>query len=197
MAVTSTHANTPVDLCSRALILIGAEPITSFEDGTTEALVSVNMYEDVVRTSLVNTRWRFATNQAILNLLTAAPTGRYDRAYQLPSGYLMVHTATVEDNIIDYQIYGDKLFADTSASDTVILDYTFRANELEFPSYFTIAVEYALAMVFATSIARDASLAALMEKQATNAMAKARSLDSQQQTTRKLVTSRFITNTRS
>jgi hypothetical protein len=197
MAVTSTHANTPVDLCSRALILIGAEPITSFEDGTTEALVSVNMYEDVVRTSLVNTRWRFATNQAILNLLTAAPTGRYDRAYQLPSGYLMVHTATVEDNIIDYQIYGDKLFADTSASDTVILDYTFRANELEFPSYFTIAVEYALAMVFATSIARDASLAALMEKQATNAMAKARSLDSQQQTTRKLVTSRFITNRRS
>ena len=197
MAVTSTHANTPVDLCSRALILIGAEPITSFEDGTTEALVSVNMYEDVVRTSLVNTRWRFATNQAILNLLTAAPTGRYDRAYQLPSGYLMVHTATVEDNIIDYQIYGDKLFADTSASDTVILDYTFRANELDFPSYFTIAVEYALAMVFATSIARDASLAALMEKQATNAMAKARSLDSQQQTTRKLVTSRFITNRRS
>ena len=83
MAVTSTHANTPVDLCSRALILIGAEPITSFEDGTTEALVSVNMYEDVVRTSLVNTRWRFATNQAILNLLTAAPTGRYDRAYQI------------------------------------------------------------------------------------------------------------------
>ena len=197
MAVTSTHANTPVDLCSRALILIGAEPITSFEDGTTEALVSVNMYEDVVRTSLVNTRWRFATNQAILNLLTAAPTGRYDRAYQLPSGYLMVHTATVEDNIIDYQIYWDKLFADTSSSDTVILDYTFRANELEFPSYFTIAVEYALAMVFATSIARDASLAALMEKQATNAMAKARSLDSQQQTTRKLVTSRFITNRRS
>ncbi len=197
MAVSSTHANTPIDICSRALILIGAEPITSFEDGTTEALVSVNMYEDVIRTSLVNTRWRFATNQAVLNLITSEPTGRYDRAYQLPSGYLMVHTATVEDNIIDYQIYGDKLFADTSASDTVILDFTFRANELDFPSYFTIAVEYALAMVFATSVARDASLAALMEKQATSAMAKARSLDSQQQTTRKLVTSRFITNRRS
>ena len=197
MAVSSTHANTPIDICSRALILIGAEPITSFEDGTTEALVSVNMYEDVIRTSLVNTRWRFATNQAVLNLITSEPTGRYDRAYQLPSGYLMVHTATVEDNIIDYQIYGDKLFADTSASDTVILDFTFRANELDFPSYFTIAVEYALAMVFATSVARDASLAALMEKQATSAMAKARSLDSQQHTTRKLVTSRFITNRRS
>jgi len=51
--------------------------------------------------------------------------------------------------------------------------------------------------VFATSIARDATLAALMEKQAISAMAKARSLDSQQQTARKLSTSRFISNRRS
>ena len=109
----------------------------------------------------------------------------------------MVHTATVRDNIIDYQIYGDKLYADTSASDQVVLDYTYRADEQDWPSYFTIAVEYSLATVFATSIARDSSLAGLMEKQATTAMAKARSLDSQQQTTRKLVTSRFITNRRS
>lgn len=197
MAVSSTHANTPIDICARALILIGADPITSFDDGTTESLVSVNMYEDVARTSLVNTRWRFSTNQSVLNLLSAAPTGRYDRAYQLPTGYLMVHTATVRDNIIDYQIYGDKLYADTSASDQVVLDYTYRADEQDWPSYFTIAVEYSLAMVFATSIARDSTLASLMEKQATSAMAKARSLDSQQQTTRKLVTSRFITNRRS
>lgn len=197
MAVSSTHANTPIDICARALILVGADPITSFDDGTTESLVSVNMYEDVARTSLVNTRWRFSTNQSVLNLLSAAPTGRYDRAYQLPTGYLMVHTATVRDNIIDYQIYGDKLYADTSASDQVVLDYTYRADEQDWPSYFTIAVEYSLAMVFATSIARDSTLASLMEKQATTAMAKARSLDSQQQTTRKLVTSRFITNRRS
>jgi hypothetical protein len=197
MAVSSTHANTPIDICSRALILIGAEPITSFDDGTTEALVSVNMYEDVARTSLVNTRWRFATNQAVLNLLTDAPTGRYERAYQLPSGYLMVHAATVNDSFIDYQIYGDKLYSDTDTSDQVVLDFSYRADEIDWPSYFTISVEYALAMVFATSIARDATLAALMEKQAISAMAKARSLDSQQQTARKLSTSRFISNRRS
>ena len=31
MAVTSTPANSAIDICARALILIGAEPITSFE----------------------------------------------------------------------------------------------------------------------------------------------------------------------
>jgi len=47
MAVTSTSADSPVDVSSRALILIGAEPITSFDDGNNEALVSIKLYRDV------------------------------------------------------------------------------------------------------------------------------------------------------
>ena len=195
--MASTTADSPIDICARALILIGADPITSFNDGTTEALVSVNMYEDVARAALVNSRWRFSTNQAVLNLLTAAPTGRYDRAYQLPNDLLMLHAVTVQDLPIEYQIYGSKVFADTDPNDVVIADYTYRAEEEDWPSYFTLAVEYALAVVFATSIARDSSLASLMKTQANEAMAKARSLDSQQQTARKLVTSRFIAERRS
>ena len=197
MAVTSIASNSPIDICAKALILIGADPITSFSEGTTEALVSVNMYEDVARASLVNTRWRFATNQAVLNRLTAAPTGRYDNAYQLPTDNLMVHAVTVSDLPIEYQIYGDKVYADTSTSDVVIADYSFRAGEENWPSYFVIAVEYALATIFASSIARDANLANIMENQAQRAMAKARNLDAQQQTTRKLTTSRFISERRS
>lgn len=193
----STTADSSIDICARALILIGADPITSFNDGTTEALVSVNMYEDVARAALVNSRWRFATNQAILNLLSAAPTGRYDRAYQLPNDLLMLHAVTVQDLPIEYQIYGDKVYSDTDPTDVVIADYSYRAKEEDWPSYFTLAVEYALSVVFATSIARDASLASLMKTQANEAMAKARSLDSQQQTARKLVTSRFIAERRS
>ena len=195
--VTSTASNTAVDISSRALILIGAEPITSFGDGTTESLVTSNLYEDIVRTALVNARWRFSTNQAVLNLLSDAPTGRYDKAYQLPADNLMVHSVTVNDNLIDYQLYGDKVFADTTDSDEVIADYTFRADESAFPAYFTLAVTYALAIPLALSIARDASLANAITQQASQLMAKARSIDAQQQTTRKLVTSRFITNRRS
>ena len=197
MALTSSTADTPLDICSRALILIGAEPISSFDDGTTEATVAVNMYEDVVQSALVNSRWRFATNQKVINRLTDAPTGRYDYAYQLPSDMIMLHGATVNGNLIEYQVYGDKLFADTTETDTVIVDYSFRASEVDFPSYFTLAVEFSLAIIFATSIARDASLASLMTERAESSMAKARSLDSQQQTTRKLETSRFLTARRS
>ena len=197
MTLIPVAADSPLDICSRSLILIGAEPISSFDDGSTEALVCVNLYEDLVRTSLTNTRWRFATNQQVLNRLTNEPTGRYDQAYQLPTDSIMVHALTVNDNNIDYQLYGDNAFANTSTADVVIADYTFRVSEIHFPSYFTIAVTFSLAVVLATSIARDASLAQLMTVRADGAMAKARSLDSQQQTTRVLETTRFLTARRS
>ena len=192
----STPADTDIDVCSRALILIGAEPITSFADGTNEALVASNMYEDIARSALVNTRWRFATNQAVLNRLTAPPTGRYDAAYQLPTGWLMTHVVTVNDTPIEYQTYGDKLFCDEPTTSELVLDYTYRALEIDWPSYFTVAVEYELAAVFAGSLARDQQLVQLMQQQAARSMMKARNLDAQQQTTRKLTTTRFIANRR-
>ena len=194
--MTSTPANSAIDICSRALILIGAEPITSFNDDTSEALIAGNMYEDIARTNLTSTRWRFATNQAVLNRLTDAPTGRFDSAYQLPD-YLFLHAVTVRDLQIEYNVYGNKVFCDADASDELIADYTYRASEVDWPSYFSVCVEYAMAVVFATALIRDTSLSNLMSNQYEFLMAKARSTDSQQQTTRKIVTSRFITNRRS
>jgi hypothetical protein len=195
--MTSTKANSALDIASRALVLIGAEPITSFDSSSTEALVASNMYEDTVRASLSMSRWRFATEQAVLNQLTDVPTGRFDMAHQLPSDLLVLHAVTVNDNRIQYSMYGDKIFSDSTANETLVADYTFRADEVNFPSYFTMAVEYSLASIFATAIARDDGLMNLMERKANVLMAQARNLDSQQQTTRRLTTSRFITDRRS
>lgn len=195
--MASTSANSGVDIASRALILIGADPITSFDSDTTEALVASNLYEDMVRTALCNSRWRFSTNQAVMNRLSDVPTGRFDQAYQLPNGTLMVHAVTVNDNLIEYTVYGDKVYSNSSPSDQLIVDFTFRALEQDFPSYFTLAVEYALASAFAMSIARDDGMATMLERKAQLLMQQARTLDSQQQTTRKLTTNRFITNRRS
>ena len=106
-----------------------------------------NLYEDTVRTALCASRWRFATNQEALNQLTAAPTGRFDIAHQLPHDLLMLHAVTVEGNLIEYTIYGNKLFHNTTTSNPVVADYTFRAQEENFPSYFTLAVEYSCLII--------------------------------------------------
>ena len=192
--MASTASNSALDIASRALVLIGAEPITSFEGSSNEALVASNMYEDVVRSSLCVCRWRFATEHAVLNQLTDTPTGRFDIAHQLPSNLLMLHAVTVNDNKIQYTVYGDKVFSDQTTNDVLIADYTFRAEEVDFPSYFALAVQYSLASVFATAIARDDKLMEMMEVKAERLMAKARNLDGQQQTSRVLTTTRFRTN---
>jgi hypothetical protein len=195
--MTSTRANSAIDIASRALVLIGAEPITSFDDSSTEGLVATNMYEDTVRAMLSTARWRFATEQSTLAQLSDAPTGRFDIAHQLPSDLLVLHGITVNDNLIDFTVYGDKVFSNSTSSDTLIADFTFRADEINFPSYFSLALQYSLASIFATSIARDDGLMQIMETKANLLMAKARNIDAQQQTTRRLATSRFITNRRS
>ena len=190
-------ANTPIKVCSRALILIGEEGIASFADGTAQSDVADAMYEDIARTALTNTRWRFATQQAQLSRLAAAPTGRYDAAYQLPGDLLMLSAVTVNDHPIKYDTYGDKVYCDASVTDVLIADYIYRADEADWPPFFTLAVEYSMAAVFAVSIARDAQMSQMMEQKAQFHMMQARRLDSQQQTNRKLNTSRFIAQRRS
>ena len=190
-------ANTPVKICSRASLLIGGEAIQSFDDGTAEATICDAMYEDMARSALTNSRWRFATDQAVLNRLAEAPTGRWSAAYQLPSESIMLSGVTVNDFPIKYDSYGSKVFCDSSETEALVADYVFRANESDWPPYFVTAVEYVMAAVLAVSVARDSQLATLMEQKANYQMTQARRLQSQTQTTRKLNTSRFIAERRS
>jgi len=192
-----TSASSSLDIANRALILVGANTISSFDEDSEEGRVSNSMYEDMIRTLLISSRWRFATKQAQLNLLTATPQGRYTRKYQLPSDYLMLHAITVNDLVIEYNVYEDEVYADTSEADVLIADYTFRTAETNFPSYFIMLAEYRLATILATALSRDEQMASLFDVQTTRLAQQAKTLDSQQQTTRKLVTSRFITDRRS
>lgn len=192
-----TVANTPIKICSRASLLIGGDAIQSFSDGTAEASVCDAMYEDMARSALTNSRWRFATDQAVLNRLAETPTGRWTAAYQLPSELIMLSAVTINEVPIKYDVYGSKVYCDESAGMELIADYVFRADESTWPPYFVTAVEYMMAAVLAVSVARDAQLASLMEQKADLQMRQARRLHSQQQTTRKLNTSRFIAERRS
>ena len=193
----STVANTPIKICSRASLLIGGDAIQSFSDGTAEASVCDAMYEDMARSALTNSRWRFATDQSVLNRLAEEPTGRWTAAYQLPSELIMLSAVTINEVPIKYDVYGSKVYCNESATSELIADYIFRAEESTWPPYFTTAVEYMMAAVLAVSVARDAQLASLMEQKADLQMRQARRLHSQQQTTRKLNTSRFIAERRS
>lgn len=204
--MASTASTTPLNICARALVLIGADQISSFDDVTVEGTVSTAMYEDMVRSTLASHRWRFATKQVALVANGTDPVSRFDSAYTLPSDALSVSAVTINDCPIEYDIYTNYIDAvsddtiiacDATANDTVVIDYIVRRDEASWPAYFTTAMTYVMAHVFSLSIARDGQMAQVMEGRASVLLAKARSLDSQQQTTRKLRTSRFISQRRS
>jgi hypothetical protein len=171
--------------------MIGASPITSFTDGTTEATVAANLYEDTVRDLLSRHRWRFATGQTQLSRLTTVPDARWDAAYQLPADMLLLHAVTITDDNIAFDRYQDMVYCNATSEDAVYADYTFRANESLWPPYFTTGVEYQLASIFAYSVAAQDQLSDLFEKRALRHMTMARSIDSQSQTTRRLNVQRF------
>jgi len=191
------RADSALDICSRASLLIGGDAISAFDAGTAEAEVANAVYEDITVAALTGSRWRFATKQAELTRNATAPTSRWDAAYDFPADLLMLNTVTVNDIVIEYDIYGDQVYTNATSTETVVADYSYRALEADWPSYFTLAVQFQIASMLALSVARDATLAGAMEAQGERQMIKARRLDSQQQTTRKLDTSRIIAQRRS
>ena len=183
---------TSIDICARALILIGASPITSFNDGTTEAIVADNLYSDTVKDILSRHRWRFSTGQSQLSRLVDAPDAKWDAAYQLPADCLLVHGVYVNESPIEFDRYQDMIYCNAVDTDEVYLDYIFNASEDLWPPYFVTLVTFQLASIFGYSVAQNEVLSDAFEKRAIRQFALARNLDSQSQTNKKLPVDRFI-----
>jgi len=193
-------ATTKIDICARALVMIGASPITSFSDGTTESTVSSNLYLDTIKNILSSYRWRFASKQAQLSRLTDAPDHKWDSAYQLPSDLVGIHGIFINDMPIKFERYGDMVYNNAVSTDKVYADYTFYDEtasnpEQFFPAYFIFTAELSLASIFAFAVAQNTTLSDALEVKAQRQLAIAKNLDAQQRTSSRLRVTRF-NNTR-
>ena len=193
-------ATTKIDICARALVMIGASPITSFTDGTTESTVASNLYEDTIKNILSSYRWRFASKQAQLSRLTDAPDHKWDAAYQLPAELVGLHGIFVNDMPIKFERYGDMVYNDAVSTDKVYADYTYydttASNPEEFfPPYFIFTAELSLASIFAYAVAQNTDLSNALEVKANRQLAIAKNIDAQQRTSSRLRVTRF-NNTR-
>jgi len=181
-------ALTDVTIASRAMVLAGIGQISDFDNEDTPSVVANELYETIITAALTTTRWRFATGQQQLQRNTAAPEARWDASYQMPTNpqILLLHAVTVLDYTIKYDRYEDKIYCDAVEDDVVIADYTYRPNVTEWPPYFTKAVIFELASIFAAAIATKVTLADALGRQAEMWYTKARNAEAQSQTTRKI-----------
>lgn len=170
-----------VALSSRALIRIGAAPITSFSDGTAESEIANALYAPVRDAVLSAYPWTFATKQAALVQLSEGPVSDFTYAYQLPIDFLRAISAGVgsRGRGLRYQIVGTELHTNSAE---VILTYIYRPDEASFPPFFDQALIARLAAEFTIPVTENTSRGEAMFKLARDEYEYARQIDAQQDT---------------
>jgi hypothetical protein len=172
-----------IALCSRALLKIGAQPVASLEEGTAEAEVAANLYPGLRDALLASFPWSFATTQATLPRLAAAPVADWLYAFQMPADLLRVLSAGSPylGSGLAYHVLGQHLHCN---AEQVTLSYIRRPDESAFPAFFAEALVARLAAEFCLPLTEDASRARLLFDLADSLLRSARNTDSQQATPR-------------
>ncbi len=170
-----------IELCSSALIKLGADGISSFEDGTAEARVAARLYP-LVRDAMLSAHpWSFATKQVELAQLAGGPITDFAYAYQLPNDFLNALSAGGHGRGrgLVYQVINRQLHTNAAS---VVLTYIFRPSEGDFPAYFIMALVTRLAAEFCLPLTEDASRADRFTRLSENELRLAKLVDSQQDT---------------
>lgn len=155
--------DTDLSICSDALIMLGAAPISSFTEGTDAAQACDRLYPDLRDSLLSRYPWSWTYKKTSLGRLATAPINEFKYAYQLPGNILsgvqaVFETSASNQNPINdgWEIYGDQLYTDL---ETVFIDYQETISESRMPVYFVHLLRNALAGELGIVITDQASKA--------------------------------------
>ncbi len=141
--------DTSLSICSDALIMLGAQPLTSFADGSDAAQACDRLYPDLRDTIISKYPFSWSYQKVQLARLAAAPINEWAYAYQLPGD--MISGVRALFNTSDtgarplrqgWEIYGDQVYTD---EETVYIDYQTSVDETKMPYYFVHLLRHAMA----------------------------------------------------
>lgn len=139
--------DTDIKICSDALLMLGANPISSFTEGTDEANICDRLYPDIKIKTLASYPWSFSFKKVQLARLITTPTNEYKYQYQMPSDMVGVPRAVYDTADIggpvrrEYRLMGDKILTDY---EKVYIDYQYNVAEFALPHYFVQLLKYQL-----------------------------------------------------
>jgi len=147
--------DTKLSICSDALIMLGAAPLSSFSDGTDEAQVADRLYDDVRDTLLMQYPYSWTLRKKKLARLASGPINEWRYKYQMPGDMLGNPKAVFGTDAVgavptrDFEIYNLGLYTNL---ENVWIDYQYLPEESGFPPYFVRLLKTALAAEFAEPI---------------------------------------------
>jgi hypothetical protein len=145
-----------ISICNQALLWLGAEKITSFQDNSTAAEWMSNNYDFLRDTLVESDMWRFASVRAVSTTADLDDWGIYYK-HSKPTDWLMVFRAYARvnsrvDNTLNqpnfWQVEGDYVLSDEPTL------YLFGVRQIKDPTQFT----YAFSQALAARLAADAAI---------------------------------------
>ena len=148
--------DTKLSICSDALIMLGASPLSSFTEGTDAAQICDRLYDDIRDSTLGMHPWTFSFKKVQLARTTTAPVNEFKYEYQLPGDRInnvraVFDNGTTSARPIQYgwEIMGDKLL---SSEEKIYVDYQYSTPEGEMPTYFIQLLKYMMAWNIAETV---------------------------------------------
>lgn len=177
-----------IDIASNALLLVGDNAISSFEDAGAGAQVAASLYPEIKKELLSEHPWSFATKKQRLNRLSQAPDELtdYKYAFQLPTDLIRLWSL---DKHINYEIVGNLLYSNEKQ---LLATYIYDVDEVNLPPHFVKLLLYALAEVFSIPIAESEAKSQLYEGKTIRQKGKAMNIDSQGRPQQSIIDSPLI-----
>jgi len=144
-----------ISICSDALLMLGAKPISSFNEGTDESNICDRLYSDIKIKTIASHPWSFSFKKVQLARLVTTPVTEYKYEYQLPNDMIGLPRAVYDADEIgapvrrEYRIMGNKLLSDY---EEVYVDYQYDVEEYALPHHFVQLLKYQMAWHLALPI---------------------------------------------
>ncbi|CAB5238758.1 hypothetical protein UFOVP375_40 [uncultured Caudovirales phage] len=148
--------DTKLSICSDAMIMLGASPISSFAEETDASQTADRLYDNIRDTLLQQYEWSWALKKVQLAQLSSTPANEWKYAYALPGDMLGVPRAVFDSSAVgmrpvrEWELYGTSVFTNY---ESVWIDYQYTVPEGLMPSYFVRVLKTALASAFSIPVA--------------------------------------------
>lgn len=156
-------------IASQALSLLGANTISSFDEGSNEANIVNDHYDQFIRNIFSVFPWSFATRKVQLEQYSTDPLNEFSYQYVRPDQALYVFKLynSLEYHaqaITDFDTLEDFILC--NYNNPIIAQYSVYKEENLWPGYFSQFAIAALAATIAIPVTHDKDLANYYEEQA-------------------------------
>jgi hypothetical protein len=175
---------TPVSICSNALLMLGDNPLSSFNDDSDRARIASNLWEPVRDFVLRSHPWNCAIKRVTLSPDVAAPEFDWAYQYTLPEDYLKALSIGEHQREGEYRIEGRKLLADDNP---LLLRYVFKnTNTGSYDTMLVWALTSCMRAVFAYPITQSGSMEELLTQTLRPVLRQAKAVDGHEDTPEQL-----------